>query len=155
MSPKTATPTPNADLDTEIALFRYGLIAQLIHDPPAPGGQEALLRAIAAKRYRIPNSTRTQVSTITLRRYLRAYRAGGFEALRPVPRGDAGVPRALAPEVLARAIALREEQPARTTQTLVDTPLACSATPACNWPTPSTSTPSPRSCAAAARPGAY
>lgn len=120
MSPKTATPTPNADLDTEIALFRYGLIAQLIHDPPAPGGQEALLREIAAKRYRIPNSTRTQVSTITLRRYLRAYRAGGFEALRPVPRGDAGVPRALAPEVLARAIALREEQPARTTQTLVD-----------------------------------
>ena len=120
MSPKTATPTPNVDLDTEIALFRYGLIAQLIHDPPAPGGQEALLREIAAKRYRIPNSTRTQVSTITLRRYLRAYRAGGFEALRPVPRGDAGVPRALAPEVLARAIALREEQPARTTQTLVD-----------------------------------
>ena len=44
MSPKTATPTPNADLDTEIALFRYGLIAQLIHDPPAPGGQAALLR---------------------------------------------------------------------------------------------------------------
>ena len=35
-------------------------------------------------------------------------------------RGDAGVPRALPPEVLARAIALREEQPARTTQTLVD-----------------------------------
>jgi putative transposase len=120
MPPKTAQQPPNADLDTEIALFRYGLIAQLIHDPPAPGGQEALLREIAAKRYRIPNSTRTQVSTITLRRYLRAYRAGGFEALRPVPRGDAGVPRALAPEVLARAIALREEQPARTTQTLVD-----------------------------------
>jgi len=120
MPPKTAAQTPNDDLDTAIALFRYGLIAQLIHDPPPAGQQETWLRAIAAKSYRIPGSTRTQVSTTTLRRYLTAYRSGGFEALRPVPRGDAGVPRALPPEVLARAIALREEQPARTTQTLVD-----------------------------------
>lgn len=75
---------PNADLDTEIALFRYGLIAQILHDPPPAGQQETLLHEIAAKRYRIPGSTRTQVSTTTLRRYLTAYRAGGFEALRPV-----------------------------------------------------------------------
>jgi putative transposase len=120
MPHKTASPTPNDDLDTEIALFRYGLIAQLIHDPPAAGRQEALLREIAAKSYRIPGSTRTKVSTTTLRRYLKAYRTGGFDALRPVLRGDAGVPRALPPEVLERAIALREEQPSRTTQTLVD-----------------------------------
>ncbi len=112
MPHKTAAQTPNDDLDTEIALFRYGLIAPMLHDPPTGGQQETLLRAIAAKRYRIPGSTRTQVSTTTLRRYLTAYRAGGFEALRPVTRGDAGVPRALPPEVLARAIALREEQPA-------------------------------------------
>jgi putative transposase len=120
MSPKTASQTPNDDLDTAIALFRYGLIAQLIHDPPPAGRQEGLLRAIAAKTYRIPGSTRIRVSTTTLRRYLKAYHTGGFEALRPLPRGDAGVPRALAPDVLAQAIALREEQPARTTQTLVD-----------------------------------
>ena len=120
MPPKTASQTPNDDLDTEIALFRYGLIAQILHDPPPAGQQETLLRAIAAKCYRIPGSTRTQVSTVTLHRYLRAYRRGGFEALRPARRGDAGVPRALPPAVLARAIALREEQPARTTQTLVD-----------------------------------
>ena len=35
MPPKTASQTPNDDLDTEIALFRYGLIAQILHDPPA------------------------------------------------------------------------------------------------------------------------
>jgi putative transposase len=116
----SASQPQNDDLDTAMALFRYGLIAQLIHDPPTNGRQEALLREIAAKRYRIPGSTRTEVSTTTLRRYLKAYRTGGFEALRPVTRGDAGVPRALPPEVLARAIALREEQPSRTTQTLVD-----------------------------------
>ncbi len=112
--------SPTDDPDGEIALFRYGLIAQILHDPPAAGQQEALLRALAAKTYRIPGSTRTRVSVTSLRRYLKAYQAGGFDALRPQTRSDAGVPRAFVPEVLSRAIALREEQPRRTTQTLVD-----------------------------------
>jgi transposase InsO family protein len=60
------------------------------------------------------------VSVTTLRRYLKTYREQGFEALRPGPRADAGAPRAFPPEVLDQAIALREEQPARTTQTIVD-----------------------------------
>jgi transposase InsO family protein len=40
--------------------------------------------------------------------------------LRPAPRADTGTPRAFPPEVLDKAITLREEQPARTTQTIVD-----------------------------------
>ncbi|MBI3244148.1 MAG: DDE-type integrase/transposase/recombinase [Chloroflexi bacterium] len=108
------------DLLTEIALFRYGLIAPLIHDPPDAGQQEPALRTIAAKTYRIPGSTRTRVSVTTLRRYLKVYRTHGFEALRPTSREDAGQPRAFPAEVLEKAIALREDQPARTTQTLVD-----------------------------------
>lgn len=108
------------DLLTEIALFRYGLIAPLVHDPPGEGQQEPALRAIAAKTYHIPGSSRTRVSVTTLRRYLQTYRAHGFEGLRPGPRADAGQPRAFPPEVLEKAIALREEQPARTTQTLVN-----------------------------------
>src|SRR3989304_4552188 len=39
---------------------------------------------------------------------------------RPPGRADTGASRAIAPEVLTQAIALREEQPARTTQTIVD-----------------------------------
>jgi hypothetical protein len=78
------------------------------------------LREIAARPYHIPSSKRTHVSITTLRRYLQTYRDHGFEALRPSPRADAGTPRAFPPHVLARAVALREEQPARTTQTLVD-----------------------------------
>jgi putative transposase len=120
MSPKTPSETDPYDLNTEIALFRYGLIAQLVHDPPPGGQQEQRLREIAAKTYRIPGSTRTSVSVTSLRRYLHAYREGGFEALRPRPRADKGTPRAFPQEVLDKAIVLREEQPARTTQTLVD-----------------------------------
>lgn len=120
MSPKSTSDPDAHDGNTEIALFRYGLIAPLVHDPPDSGDLESRLRAIAAQTYRIPGSRRTRVSLTTLRRYLQAYRAGGFEALRPTPRADTGAPRAFPPEVLDKAIALREEQPARTTQTIVD-----------------------------------
>jgi putative transposase len=120
MSPQTDSAPDAYDLNTEIALFRYGLVAQLIHTPPDSGQQEQLLREIAAKTYAIPGSTRQRVSVTTLRRYLKAYREKGFDALRPAPRQDAGQPRAFPPQLLDKAIALREEQPARTTQTLVD-----------------------------------
>ena len=120
MSPITRSDADAPDLNTEIALFRYGLIAHLVHTPPDSGQQERLLREIAARTYTIPGSTRTHVSVTTLRRYLKTYHEQGFEALRPGPRADAGAPRAFPPEVLDQAIALREEQPARTTQTIVD-----------------------------------
>jgi putative transposase len=120
MCPKTSTEPDADDLDTEIALFRYGLIAQLIHTPPDEGQQEALLRHLASQTYQIPGSKRTRVSVTTLRRYLATYREKGFDALRPASRADAGDPRAFPPEVLDKAMALREEQPSRTTQTIVD-----------------------------------
>ncbi len=120
MPPITLSETDPHDLNTDIALFRYGLIAQLVHTPPDTGQQERLLREIASRTYTIPGSTRTHVSITTLRRYLKTYRAKGFDALRPGARTDAGTPRAFPPEVLEKAIALREEQPARTTQTIVD-----------------------------------
>lgn len=108
------------DHNTEIALFRYGLIAPVIHNPPPKGSLERALRDLAAQCYHSPTSACTRVSVTTLRRYLKAYRSGGFDALRPVPRDDLGSPRAFSPQLLERAIALREEQPARTTRTLVD-----------------------------------
>ena len=106
--------------NTEIALFRYGLMAPLLFDPPAAGQLDAALRELAAKRYHIPYSKRRQVSVSTLRRYLALYQQGGFEALRPQPRADKGSLKAFPAEVLEAAIALREAQPARTTPMLVE-----------------------------------
>jgi len=64
----------------EIALFRYGLISNLLFDPLAAGELEKALRQIASKSYTIPYSTRTQVGVSTLRRYLKLYQQGGFDA---------------------------------------------------------------------------
>jgi len=104
----------------EQALFKYGLIASLVHHPPAAGRLEGELRALTGQIHPIPHSQRTRVSISTLRRYLRAYLAHGFEALLPRRRCDAGQPRAFDPEVLQRAIALREQQPGRTTPMLLE-----------------------------------
>lgn len=116
--------TPSAltfdDPDVETALFRHGLIAHLIHHPPDSGRLEAELRRIAAQTYVIPHSQRTRVSVASLRRYLRAYRQHGFEALLPKGRRDAGQPQAFDPGVLQKAIALREQAPNRTTPMLVE-----------------------------------
>ena len=121
MTRKRSQNQDTPERNTEIALFRYGLIAQLIHDPPPAGEEEIRLREIAAKTYTIPYSTRTRVGVSTLRRYLKLYRgASGFEALRPQERKDARQPRAIPEQVLKKAIALREEQPSRTTRTIVD-----------------------------------
>ena len=113
---------PSEDLherNTEIALFRYGLIAPLLFTTLSPGELEQKLRQIACQSYAIPHSKRCRVGISTLRRYLKAYQQQGFEALRPKSRSDKRQPRAFPPQVLAKAIALREEQPARTTTMLV------------------------------------
>jgi len=73
MSHKTESAPDAYDLDTEIALFRYGLIASIVHAPPDRGQQESLLREAASRTYQIPGSTRTHVSVTTLRRYLKTY----------------------------------------------------------------------------------
>ena len=114
---------PQKDLEernTIIALFRYGLIAHLLFDPLAAGQLEGALREIAAKTYAIPYSKRTHVGIATLRRYLQLYQQHGFEALRPQERADKRTPRAFPPDVVEKAIVLREEQPTRTTAMIVN-----------------------------------
>jgi putative transposase len=119
MPPKTTETQAEYERDTQIALFRYGLIAPLLFDPLAAGELEKALRAIASKTYKIPYSTRTKVGVTTLRRYLKRYNQGGFEALRPRKRSDRRTPRAFPSAVIQKAVALRTEQPARTTPMLV------------------------------------
>ena len=93
------------------ALFRYGLIADLIHLPAGSRGLYARLREKAAADYSIPGSTRARVAPETLRHWLKAWRRGGFDALLPKGRADQGRSRAL-PQALADALlGLKEEQP--------------------------------------------
>ena len=120
MSPQTTKTTDAETRSQEIALFRYGLISSLLFDALPAGEVEKALKEIAAKSYRIPYSSRTKVGISTLRRYLKLYQQHGFDALRPTLRTDRRTPRAFPPSVLQKAIALREEQPGRTTPMIVE-----------------------------------
>lgn len=120
MTPKQPPQQDLEERNTAIALFRYGLIAHLLFDPLAAGQLEGALREIAAKSYAIPYSKRVRVGIATLRRYLQLYQQSGFEALRPQARADKRRPRAFPPGMVEKAIALREEQPARTTAMIVN-----------------------------------
>jgi transposase InsO family protein len=93
------------------ALFRYGLIADLIHLPPGSRGLYARLREKAAADHSIPGSRRIRVAPETLRHWLKAWRRGGFDALLPKGRTDQGRSRALPQAVADALLSLKEEQP--------------------------------------------
>ena len=103
------------DFDQEqrqaVALFRYGLIADLL--PLRPGSRRigAKLREKAARTHAIPGTRRTRVAVETMRGWLKLYRRGGFEALHPKRRGDLGRPRRLPAEVAEALVGIKTEHP--------------------------------------------
>lgn len=99
------------DRRRDVALFRYSLIHSAADPSISRRERGRMVRALAAADHVGPGGERVRVSRNTLDRWIRAYRAGGFEALHPDRR--AGVPRTPA-EVLELAVALRREVPERT-----------------------------------------
>ncbi|MBT9147707.1 MAG: hypothetical protein DDT32_01472 [Syntrophomonadaceae bacterium] len=103
----------------EVANFRYGLIAPLVTRTLNPGEQAAMLREIAGHTYDIPHSSAQKISLRTLERYLKAYREGGWESLLPSERADKLQCKQIAPGVLEKAIALKQEQPTRSVRQIM------------------------------------
>jgi putative transposase len=91
--------SPNEKRREDIALFRFGLIADLVHLPRGSKDIAIKMRERAARSHVVPHSLRGRVATETLRHWLKLYRKGGFDALKPVARRDAGVSHALPKDV--------------------------------------------------------
>ena len=95
----------------EIGLFRYALIRP-VADPGLTTRQRGpLVRELAGQEHLGPFGDRVRVSRVTLDRWIRAWNAGGFDALVPSVRHTE--PRTAA-SVLELAAALKREVPART-----------------------------------------
>lgn len=103
----------------KVANFRYGLIAPLVTRQLELGEQAQLLKEIARHYYDIPFSNTKTVSVRTLERYIKAYKEGGWEALKPSPRADQLVSKAIEPDVLEKAIALKKEKPTRSVRQIM------------------------------------
>jgi len=97
-------------LREQIALFRYGLIADLLH---LPAGKNGLYKKLAEKAERdhvIPGTLRTRVAAETMRDWLTRYRQGGFDALMPKVRCDQGQARAIPQEIADQLLCWKEEK---------------------------------------------
>lgn len=106
---------------TEVALWRYGIIAPLLAPDLDPTEARRIRADIVGRKHVCPGEVKArEVSERTLRRWLAAYRRGGFSALGPKPRKDRGKPRNIDPQVLEKAVALREEVPERSARQIID-----------------------------------
>ncbi len=101
----------------DIALFRYSLIREAADPDLSRRDRGRLVRRLAAREHVTPNGRRVRIGRSTLDRWIRAWRAGGYDALVPDPR--AGMP--LTPgHVLDTAVTLKREEPKRTAAHVAD-----------------------------------
>ena len=99
------------DRHRDVALFRYSLIREAADPALSKATRGVLVRALAARDHTGPRGERVRVSRNTLDRWIRDWRAGGFEAL--VPAARSAEPKTPA-AVLDLAVKLKGEAPRRT-----------------------------------------
>ena len=95
-----------------VALHRWAVIAEAAADRLTPTERGVVVRAIAARPHTHPDGSVRHYSRASIDRWIRAWRKGGLEALRPETRSDTGAVRAH-PELADEAAALRLELPSR------------------------------------------
>ena len=99
------------DRHRDVALFRYSLIREAADPALTKADRGRLVRALAAREHTGPGGVRVRVARNTLDRWIREWRAGGFEALVPAARtAEPTTPVA----VLDLAVKLKREAPRRT-----------------------------------------
>ena len=99
---------PETDRRTELALFRYGVIAEVLHLPQ--GEAAAALARLSERDWEIPGTRRRRIAVQTMRDWLRRYRRLGIDGLKPKPRKSAA-PRRLSPETVETLLAIRQANP--------------------------------------------
>jgi putative transposase len=99
------------DRRRDVALFRYSLIREAADSALTTAQRGRLVRAVAAREHTGPHGERVRVGRSTLDRWIRDWRAGGFEALVPSART---VEPTTPPAILDLAVKLKREAPGRT-----------------------------------------
>jgi putative transposase len=99
------------DRRRDVALFRYSLIREAADPALTKAERGRLVRAAAGRDHLGPTGERVRVARNTLDRWIRDWRAGGFEALVPAARASKPTTPAA---VLDLAVKLKREAPGRT-----------------------------------------
>ena len=88
----------------EEAVFWCGLLTSVLFEKLEKGEERRRLRELAQEEVVFPGGGKRKPSLSTLKRKLKTYRQGGFNALARKPRSDRGEPRAVSPAVIATAM---------------------------------------------------
>ncbi len=96
------------DLKQQVALFRYGLIADIVRLEPGTKGIYDKIKKKAARHYTIPGSRRNRIAMETFRDWIKKYREDGFDALFPKTRADKGQSRTLTTKIEDSLIEIKE-----------------------------------------------
>lgn len=101
----------------EVALFRYGVIADLLQRDVSPKERGELIRQKVSRLWEVPGKDEpVQVGETTMREWVRAYKAGNIEALMPRVRSDRGRSRVIPADLADLLCELKEEDRGRSVE---------------------------------------
>ena len=97
----------------EVALFRFGVISDLVCSRLAPGEMAERIREKSRQRWLIPSSGRTRIAESTIRRWVSLYLNNDRQlaSLFPRERSDRGRSRRVDEETVLSLVKLRKELP--------------------------------------------
>lgn len=97
----------------EVALFRFGVISDLVCSRLEPGEMAERIRDKSKQRWQIPRSGRTRIAESTIRRWVSLFTNNGNEvgSLYPHHRSDRGRSRRVDEETILSLVKLRKEMP--------------------------------------------
>ncbi len=102
-----------------IALFRFGVLGPLVSARLEHGDRTSYFDDAAARDYVDPDGRILRLSPRTIEAWYYAHRKGGLEALMPESRADAGVSRAIAPDVADLVVRCKREKPRRSIRRII------------------------------------
>ena len=101
----------NDEMRSQIALFKFSLIAPLCNDTYDAPSQAAFCRQMAEKAYILPDGTSKRFTASTIKHWFLKYRSCGIDALYPKGRNDIGLSRVLSEEAAQRIIEIKQQFP--------------------------------------------
>lgn len=104
----------------EIALFRYAIIRPLVEKGITKEERTRRIGQACVKTHVAPDGSYVKISKTTLRRWIKSYSSGGFDALFPAERSDKNQVRVVPKEIIELAIALKKEAPKRSSKMIAD-----------------------------------
>jgi transposase InsO family protein len=120
--PKERSLAMDEDKKKQIAVFRFGVIADFVTGINLHRGEkERLLADKCARKWTIPYSNRTFIGRSTIRDWISNYQNGScrLEALYPRDRSDKGKSRSIDNETATNLICVRNELPKATVETVI------------------------------------